>query len=148
MLAGAATTRTRSIARRLRKFTVALVCGGTALAAGVSGAADVDWSAAQLVSVELVDERFVPNKLAFRRGVAYHLRLENTGTGMHEFTAPEFFKAVSVRNPEALDPQQHEIVLQPKERRDVYFVPQKPGRYALTCADHDWAGMTGEITIE
>ena len=28
------------------------------------------------------------------------------------------------------------------------FVPQKPGRYALTCADHDWAGMIGEITIE
>ena len=95
-----------------------------------------------------MDERFVPDKLGFRRGVPYRLRLEDTGTEGHEFTTPEFFKAVSVKDSEALDPLQREIVLQPKERRDVYFVPRTPGRYALWCADHDWAGMAGDITIE
>jgi uncharacterized cupredoxin-like copper-binding protein len=158
-------TGTRSIRGHGRTRAIALLCGGAALAAalgaswaeappagspaaGATGAADLNWSDAVLVTVELVDERFVPNTLRFRRGVPYHLRLENTGTSMHEFTAPGFFKAVIVKNPEALDAQHREIVLQPRERRDVYFVPQEPGRYELACADHDWAGMTGEITIE
>jgi hypothetical protein len=60
----------------------------------------------------------------------------------------EFFKAVSIGNPEALDAQQYEVVLQPKESRGVYFVPLKAARYELTRADHEWAGMVGEITIE
>jgi len=150
-----------SIEKIRRPRAVALLCGGAALAAalgafgadappaaGTTDAAKADWSAARLVRVELVDERFIPDKLSFRRGVAYHLRLDNTGTEMHEFTAPAFFKAVSMRNPEVLDPEQQEIVLQPNESRDVYFIPQKPGSYALTCSDHDWAGMIGEITIE
>lgn len=138
------------MASRRRRWSVVLLCGWAALptALSASGAENVDWSAATLVTVEMVDERFVPNKLSFRSGVPYHLRLENTGTAMHEFTAPEFFKAVTVKNPEALDPEQREAELQPKEHRDVYFVPQTPGRYALWCADHDWAGMTGDITIE
>lgn len=148
---------TRSITKNRRKRAVVLLCGAVVLATALcafcadappAGTASVDWSAAQLVKVELVDERFVPDKLSFRRGIAYRLRLENTGTAMHMFTAPEFFKAVSVKNPEALDARQNEILLHPKEYRDVYFVPQKPGRYELICADHDWAGMTGAITIE
>ena len=140
------------MASRLRRRSVVLLCGwaalATALSASCAHAPNVDWSAAQLVTVELVGRRFVPNKLSFRRGVPYHLRLDNTSTSLHEFTAPEFLKAVSVKNPEVLDPQQREIVLQRKEQRDVYFVPHTPGRYELTCADHAWAGMTGDITIE
>lgn len=137
-------------ATRRRGLSVAVLGGWAALAAPLSapGADHVDWSAATVVTVELVDERFVPNTLAFHQGVPYRLHLENTGTFMHEFTAPEFFKAVSVRNHEALDPQQREVTLQPKEQQDVYFVPRTPGRYALWCADHDWAGMTGNITID
>ena len=131
-----------------------LLCGGVVLTAALralgaeSPPADIDWSKARVVRVEMARERFFPDKLVFRRGHPYHLRLENTGGDMHEFTAPEFFKAVSIRNPEALDARQHEVVLQPKESRDVYFVPLKAGRYELICADHDWDGMVGEITIE
>jgi plastocyanin len=40
------------------------------------------------------------------------------------------------------------MVLQPNEARDLYFVADKAGAYPLTCADHDWDGMVGEITIE
>ena len=131
-----------------------LLCGGVVLTAALralgaeSPPADIDWSKAQVVRVEMARERFFPDKLVFRRGLPYHLRLENTGGDMHEFTAPEFFKAVNIKNPEALDARQHEVVLQPKESRDVYFVPLKAGRYELICADHDWDGMVGEITIE
>ena len=141
-----------SCGARFRRAALAL-CGGMALAIalrapGADAPAGIDWSAARLVRVELVDESFVPDKLTFRAGVAYHLRLENTGTEMHEFTAPEFFRTVTLMNPEALDVPLKEVTLQPKKSRDVFFVPQKPGRYQLTCADHDWAGMVGEITVE
>ena len=143
-----------SIAKDLRRRAAILSGAGAFLAAALcafgaeSPPANIDWTKAQLVRVEMARSRFFPDKLAFRRGFPYHLRLENTGGDMHEFTAPEFFKAVSIRNPEALDAQRHEVVLQPKESRDVYFVPLKAGRYELTCADHEWDGMVGEITIE
>jgi plastocyanin len=30
----------------------------------------------------------------------------------------------------------------------VELVPLNPGSYRLICADHDWDGMVGEITVE
>ena len=123
---------------------------GHALAADVAQpvAQSVDWSSARLVMVRLVDERFVPDNLVFKHGVAYQLRLENTGHHMHEFTAPEFLKAVTIRNPEVLVLAKNEMLLQPGESKDLYFVAPSPGHFALICADHDWDGMTGSITVE
>ena len=134
--------------RRSAKWTVAL---GFALALHIDfGNADdaIDWSKAQMVSVRLIDDRFVPEKLHFRTGTPYRLHLENAGSHMHEFTAPEFLKAVTVKNREVLFGEGHEMVLQPNEAKDLYFVADKAGAYPLTCADHDWDGMIGEITIE
>ncbi len=108
----------------------------------------IDASGARLVTVQLLDDRFVPEKLGFQHGVLYHLHLENNGTAMHEFTAPEFFKAIDVKNPEVLESGRNELLLQPGTRKDLYFVAPNPGRYALTCADHDWDGMTGNIVVE
>jgi len=31
--------------------------------------------------------------------------------------------------------------------RSLYLIPRQAGRYSFTCADDDWAGMTGVITI-
>jgi uncharacterized cupredoxin-like copper-binding protein len=103
---------------------------------------------AQLVTVGLVDDRFVPDKLVFRAGVPYRLRLENRGREMHEFTAPEFLKTVDVQNPEVLEQAGNEVLVQPGKAKDLLFVAKKPGRYPLLCADHDWDGMVGEITVE
>jgi len=103
---------------------------------------------AEVVAVRLVDDRFVPDKLVFKQGTLYQLKLENDGKEMHEFTAPEFFKAVEVKNPEVLEPGLPEVLLHPGERKGLYFVASHPGRYPLTCADHDWDGMIGEITVE
>lgn len=91
---------------------------------------------------------FKPSQLRFRRGVAYRLHLENSGREMHEMTSLSFFKAIELKNPEVLVSAGNEVVLQPKEQKDIYFIPRQPGHYELTCADHDWAGMTGEIIIE
>jgi uncharacterized cupredoxin-like copper-binding protein len=118
-----------------------------ALLAMISGLA-VAQGAEERVAIQLIDDRFVPDKLVFRHGVEYRLELRNDGKEMHEFTAPEFFKAVEIRNPEVLERAVPEVLLQPGERKELRFVARPPGRYPLTCADHDWDGMVGEIIVE
>src|SRR5579859_1749821 len=118
------------------------------LALGIGIATAQPWPEAQLVVVHLIDDRFVPDKVAFKAGALYRLRLENDGKEMHEFTAPEFFKSVELKNPQVLEQGLPEILLQPGDRKDLYFIAHAPGRYRLTCADHDWDGMIGEIAVE
>ena len=103
---------------------------------------------AQTVTVQLVDDSFVPDKLTFRSGVPYVLRLENRGNEMHEFTAPQFLKTVEVQNPDVLEQAGNEVLVQPGATKELRFVARKPGRYALICADHEWDHMVGEITVE
>ncbi len=110
--------------------------------------ASVDWSKATVLTVVLMEYSFTPNRLSFTRTLPYRLHLENRGRELHEFTAPEFFKAIAVRNPEVLILEGREVVLHPGEQKDVLLVPQRGGHYSLICADHDWTGMTGDITIE
>jgi uncharacterized cupredoxin-like copper-binding protein len=111
-------------------------------------AASVDWSRAQPINVLMVENQFIPDHLAFRHGTPYRLHLENHGKDMHEFTAPAFLAAAIVRDPHLLANGGQDIVVQPGTSVDVDLVPLKPGRFALICADHDWADMTGEIVVE
>ena len=121
----------------------ALACG---LAPGAQ-AARIDWAKARLITVLAVDYRFVPNHLIFRRGFTYRLHLVNRGKELHELSAPKFFRTVRVRSPAALDHDRTEIVVEPGQQKDLYFVAKRRGRYDMRCPDHDWAGMTGEITV-
>jgi plastocyanin len=107
-----------------------------------------DSSKAETVLLVATEYGFAPNRLTFRVGTAYRLRFENRGKELHEFTAPAFLKTGEIANPEALNPEGTEIVLQPGEAKDLYFVPKQAGRFPFVCADHDWAGMTGEIVVE
>lgn len=107
-----------------------------------------DSSKAETVTLVGTEYRFAPNRLTFRVGSSYRLHLENRGKELHEFTAPVFLKTVEIVNPEALNPEGTEIVVQPGEEKDLYFVPKQAGRFPFICADHDWAGMTGEIVVE
>jgi uncharacterized cupredoxin-like copper-binding protein len=125
-------------------IAVAAVFWLTAAAAG----ADVDWSKAQLVTVTAVEYDFQPSHLSFHHGVPYRLHLENHGKEVHELTAPEFFKSALIQDPAVLARDGTDLVVQPGESKDVLFVPQKPGHFSLICADHDWAGMTGDITVD
>jgi plastocyanin len=111
-------------------------------------ATSVDWSKAQLLTITTVEYAVEPNHLILHPQTAYRLHVENHGRELHELTAPDFFKAVELRNPEALNREHTEIVLQPNEQKDHYFVTLRSGHYDMWCADHDWAGMTGDITIE
>jgi uncharacterized cupredoxin-like copper-binding protein len=107
----------------------------------------VDWSKAQTVSVVTVEYAFKPANLTFRKGVAYRLHIDNQGKETHEFTAPDFFKAIRIRDPKVVNADLTEIVVQPGEQKDLFIVAKQPGSYTLKCSDHDWAGMVGGIAI-
>ena len=108
----------------------------------------VDWSKAQTVVLLMVDDRFEPDHLSFQRGVPYRLHMANHGKDLHEFTAPEFLADALVRDQRVLANGGKEVVVQPGAEVDVYLVPMKAGTFRLICADHDWDGMVGEITVE
>jgi uncharacterized cupredoxin-like copper-binding protein len=129
-----------------RARAAALAVAGVVLLSAQSAVA-VDWSTAQTVGVVTTEYVFTPKSLTFHSGVVYRLHLDNRGKETHEFTAPEFFKAIRMRNPKMLDADRVEIVIQPGEQKDLFFVAKTPGSYELTCSDHDWAGMVGDITI-
>lgn len=122
---------------------LALAAMTAPLAPGTGAAAP-----AQTVTVRLVDDRFIPDHLRFRRGETYRLVLENHGHELHEFSAPQFMKAIAIADPQVLAAGGNEVVLQPGETKELSFTARDPGHYGLTCADHDWDGMTGDITVE
>jgi len=115
--------------------------------AALAAMAATDWSKAETVTVVTTEYGFEPNRLTFREGMPYRLHLENHGKETHEFTAPGFLQSAEIRNPAAVNTDRTEILIQPGEQKDVFLVPRQ-GRYPLRCADHDWAGMTGEIVVE
>jgi plastocyanin len=117
---------------------------GLAVLAAFCGAAAAE---AVTVDVAMVDYRFSPDHLTLDHGVHYRLHLENRGKETHEFTAPTFFGAAKLDNPEALNREHTEVVVQPGESKDVFLTPGPPGAYDLRCGDHDWDGMVGGITV-
>ena len=100
------------------------------------------------LNVTMTEYQFVPDHLTFKHGVQYRLHLENHGKETHEFTAPVFFATAKIDNPGVLNREHTEVVMQPGDVKDVFLTPGKPGTYDLRCADHDWNGMTGGITVE
>jgi len=100
------------------------------------------------VNVLMIDYSFEPDRLTFQHGVYYRLHLENHGKETHEFTAPTFFATAEIANPDVLNRERTEVLMQPGDKKDVFLTPHKPGTYDLRCADHDWYGMVGGITVK
>jgi len=99
------------------------------------------------IDVTMLDYRFVPDHLSFQHGLHYRLHLVNKGKQTHEFTAPVFFASAKIDNPEVLNREHTEIVMQPGDAKDLLLTPGAPGTYDLRCSDHDWDGMVGGITV-
>ncbi len=126
------------------KRNVAKLCLLTMLALCLGAAAPDPMT----MNVTMIDYEFVPDHLTFRHDVHYRLHLENHGKETHEFTAPTFFATAKIDNPDVLNRDHTEVVMQPGDVKDVFLTPGKPGTYDLRCADHDWNGMVGGITVE
>lgn len=127
-------------ARLLVPIAVAIAWAAPALA--------MDRPRPRVVTVVAAEYEFSPATLTFKRGVPYRLHLENHGKELHEFHAPDFFKAVELGDAAVLNADRTEILIHPGEAKDLTFVPKKAGHYQLICSDHDWAGMTGSITVK
>jgi uncharacterized cupredoxin-like copper-binding protein len=117
---------------------------------GVALTATMAQSQQKIVTLDLfmVDYRFIPTHLTFQHDVHYRLHMENHGKETHEVTAPVFFASANIDNPDVLNREHTEVVLQPGEVKDMFLTPHKPGTYDLRCSDHDWNGMVGGITVD
>jgi uncharacterized cupredoxin-like copper-binding protein len=129
-------------------LTGVLAAGAVAFAAhdGCAAAA-VDWSQAQRIEVRMVEYEFFPKELRLYHGVPYQLHLINAGKEGHDFTAPDFFAAVQVKNRDALK-DGRSIYLPPGAAADIYFIAPGAALFGPRCADHDWAGMTATIVVD
>lgn len=117
-------------------------------AAVAAGPSVIDqWAHPQVVTVVMVDNRFEPDHMVFQAGKTYELRLLNRGKDLHEFTAPNFFRQATVRDRKKLANGGIEVVVQAGRSARVLLIPHGKGDYNLTCADHDWDGMVGGITV-
>jgi len=105
------------------------------------------WAHPTPMTVTMVDNRFHPDHLTFRAGHAYALHLVNRGKDMHEFTAPAFFKAARVRDASRLANGGTDVVVQPGQSATLVLIAPQAGQYPLSCADHDWDGMLGQIDV-
>jgi len=132
---------------RLYPCILAALALAPAARAANPGAAN-QWANAQAVTEVMVDNSFEPDHLTFHSGQAYALHLENHGKDMHEFTAPDFLRASTIRNPERLANGGTDIVVQAGQSATVFLIPGHKGQYDLHCADHDWDGMVGSITVD
>jgi plastocyanin len=117
------------------------------IAAGLVSALTAAAPAADHVTVVMVDDRFQPDHVVFRAGRPTELRLENRGKEMHEFTAPGFLHAATIKDKRALSNGGGDIVVRAGRTVRVTLVPGPAGEYPLECADHDWNGMTGSISV-
>jgi len=133
--------------RRIAFAALAALGVGAAIAGSTGIAAQGEAPAETDLTLVLSEYHFSPDRVTFRRGVPYRLVLDNRGKEIHEFTAPDFFGAVALGTPE-LVPGGREVVLSPGEQKVLLFVARRAGHFPFFCADHDWAGMTGEILIE
>lgn len=106
------------------------------------------WSDPEKMTVVMVDNRFEPDHLVFRAGKTYDLLLENHGKEMHEFTAPVFLKAATIKDKHLLANGGTDIVVQAGKSVHILLIAPPKGPYDLTCADHDWDGMIGSIVVD
>lgn len=131
-----------------RRVGRAAVAAAVMLAPVAAPAAGVDWSKAQSLTVIAKNYEFDPNRVTLHAGTPYRIHIENRGTETHEFNAVQLFKNAVIGNPKVLNADGAEVVLQPGAKKDLLLQPKKAGKYPLICPDHDWAGMTGDITVQ
>ena len=100
------------------------------------------------LTVVMLEYRFVPNHIVLKVGQRYELHMENRGVEMHEFTAPAFLRAAIIPDKHLLSNGGTDIVVPAGQSVTVILTAPAKGQYDLICADHDWEGMTGTITVE
>lgn len=109
----------------------------------------MDFSQAQVVEIALSNFAFTPSDIHLRAGRPTILRLTSTVGGGHNFSAPEFFAAASVRPSDAAAIRNGKVEIAGHQSVEIALVPAA-GRYTLKCTHllHAAMGMRGTITVE
>ena len=100
--------------------------------------------------VDLVDYRFEPGTIHLTAGKPVVLRLTNSARQAHEFAAPGFFTAATIRPSDAKSiNKEGEAEVAPGQHVDIALVP-KAGTYHLQCnkPGHAALGMRGTIIVK
>ena len=113
-----------------------------------------DWSNPETVTMVLTNHAFTPNVLTVQRDRPTRLVLDNQSNSNHTFVAPAFFKAIAAKG--IVGPQGAEhghylerVVIPPRTRKEVLFVPVRVGHYFFECdiTGHAMLGMKGAIDV-
>jgi uncharacterized cupredoxin-like copper-binding protein len=104
---------------------------------------------AKRVDITLANFSFTPAAIVLKAGQPVTLHFENKGSGGHDFTAPQFFKAANMdAATRAKLGKKGRIELDGGTSADVMLTP-KVGSYKVKCGHflHAGFGMTGTITV-
>jgi plastocyanin len=103
-------------------------------------------AAPMTVEVQLSSFAFAPDAIRLRAGQPIVLHLVNSGSGGHNFSAPEFFaRAGGLSGPVT----RGAVEVPGHQRVDIRLTPAA-GTYRLKCTHtlHSSFGMRGEIVVE
>ncbi|HKT86535.1 MAG TPA: cupredoxin domain-containing protein [Novosphingobium sp.] len=136
---------------------VVLIAAAIALTAGCASthpieprvaSSSVDFSGAETAEVKLGNFSFTPSDVTLKAGRPYVLKIVNTASGGHDFTAPEFFAAATVAPQDAARIASGQVELGAGETAMIRLVPAA-GEFKLVCTHfgHAAMGMTGKIIV-
>jgi uncharacterized cupredoxin-like copper-binding protein len=129
---------------KYRLFTLASLAMMTMTA--TQGAAE---TAPARVVIVLANFSFTPSAIQLKAGHTVTLHFDNQGSGGHDFTAPEFFKAATMdATTRAKLGKKGNVSLEKGTAADITLTP-KAGTYKAKCSHflHAGFGMTGTITV-
>jgi uncharacterized cupredoxin-like copper-binding protein len=99
--------------------------------------------------VVLANFNFTPSAIQLKAGQSVTLHFDNQGSGGHDFTAADFFKAASMDAATRTKlGKKGTVSLEKGQVADITLTP-KAGNYKAKCSHflHAGFGMTGTITV-
>jgi plastocyanin len=102
-----------------------------------------------VVDVRLSSFDFDPATIRLRSGRPVVLRLVNSGSGGHNFAAPQFFAAAAIPSGQDVGIEEGAIEVGSRQTVSIRLTPTR-GRYRLRCTHtlHSTFGMRGEIVVD
>jgi plastocyanin len=101
------------------------------------------------VNISLTSFNLAPDALHLKAGQPILLRVANDSGMGHDLTAPEFFRAASIRQVDAARIVGGKVAVGPHQNVIIAMIPTA-GRYSMKCSHtlHKMLGMSGTIVVD